>query len=131
MEVILSELSRRTINNGYSFAGIGFIRIDDRDAIPQAADFLHLSDRTLRQWRQTLRGAIPSLHLLGRPAHRSPRDQRNEVIHLLDDLGPGIGLPTLPYFASMSARIWAVVFPALCLVITSRVMSVQTPHVAA
>lgn len=40
MEVILSALSRRTINNGYSFAGIGFIRIDDRDAIPQAADFL-------------------------------------------------------------------------------------------
>lgn len=40
MEVILSALSRRTINNGYSFAGIGFIRLDDRDAIPQAADFL-------------------------------------------------------------------------------------------
>jgi nanoRNase/pAp phosphatase (c-di-AMP/oligoRNAs hydrolase) len=40
MEVILSALSRRTINNGYSFAGIGFIRSDDRDAIPQAADFL-------------------------------------------------------------------------------------------
>lgn len=40
MEVILSALSRRTINNGYSFAGIGYIRIDDRDAIPQAADFL-------------------------------------------------------------------------------------------
>ena len=40
MEVILSALSRRTINNGYSFAGIGYIRVDDRDAIPQAADFL-------------------------------------------------------------------------------------------
>jgi nanoRNase/pAp phosphatase (c-di-AMP/oligoRNAs hydrolase) len=40
MEVVLSALSRRTINNGYSFAGIGFIRLDDRDAIPQAADFL-------------------------------------------------------------------------------------------
>lgn len=40
MEVILSALSRRTINNGYSFAGIGYIRSDDRDAIPQAADFL-------------------------------------------------------------------------------------------
>ena len=40
MEVILSALSRRTINNGYCFAGIGYIRSDDRDAIPQAADFL-------------------------------------------------------------------------------------------
>lgn len=44
MEVILSALSRRTINNGYSFAGIGFIRIDDRDAIPQAADFLLMEE---------------------------------------------------------------------------------------
>lgn len=40
MEVILSALSRRTIHNGYSYTGIGFIRFDDRDAIPQAADFL-------------------------------------------------------------------------------------------
>ncbi len=40
MEVILTALSRRTINNGYSFAGIGYIRAEDRDAIPQAADFL-------------------------------------------------------------------------------------------
>jgi nanoRNase/pAp phosphatase (c-di-AMP/oligoRNAs hydrolase) len=40
MEVILTALSRRTITNGYCFAGIGYIRKDDRDAIPQAADFL-------------------------------------------------------------------------------------------
>ena len=40
MEVILTALSRRTIANGYSFAGIGYIRTDDRDSIPQAADFL-------------------------------------------------------------------------------------------
>jgi nanoRNase/pAp phosphatase (c-di-AMP/oligoRNAs hydrolase) len=40
MEVILTALSRRTITNGYCFAGIGYIRADDRDAIPQAADFL-------------------------------------------------------------------------------------------
>jgi nanoRNase/pAp phosphatase (c-di-AMP/oligoRNAs hydrolase) len=40
MEVILTALNRRTITNGYCFAGIGYIRTDDRDAIPQAADFL-------------------------------------------------------------------------------------------
>ena len=42
-----------------------------------------------------------------------------------------MGLPILPYFASMSRRIWAVGIFARYLVITSRVMSVQTPQVAA
>ena len=45
--------------------------------------------------------------------------------------GVGMGLPILPYFASMSRRIWAVGTFAWCFVITSRVMSVQTPQVAA
>lgn len=40
MEVILTALNRRTIKNGYCFAGIGYLRADDRDAIPQAAEFL-------------------------------------------------------------------------------------------
>jgi nanoRNase/pAp phosphatase (c-di-AMP/oligoRNAs hydrolase) len=40
MEVILTALNRRTITNGYCFAGCGYLRTDDRDAIPQAADFL-------------------------------------------------------------------------------------------
>jgi putative transposase len=61
----------------------------------QAADLLHLSDRTLRCWRQTLRVHNPPWHLLGRPPVRSPREQRNDVIQLLDELGPGLGLPTL------------------------------------
>ena len=45
--------------------------------------------------------------------------------------GVGIGLPTFPYFSSISRRICAVAMPARCLVITSRVMSVQSPQVAA
>lgn len=32
---------------------------------------------------------------LGRPLIRSPRDQRNAVIHFLDEFGPQVGLPTL------------------------------------
>jgi hypothetical protein len=40
-------------------------------------------------------------------------------------------LPIPPYVASTSRRIWASGVPARCFVITSRVMSVQTPQVAA
>jgi transposase InsO family protein len=32
---------------------------------------------------------------LGRPVVRSPRDERNEVIHFLDEFGPQVGVPTL------------------------------------
>ena len=45
--------------------------------------------------------------------------------------GVGIGLPMRPYFASTSFRIWAGAVPACCIRITSRVMSVHTPQVAA
>jgi hypothetical protein len=45
--------------------------------------------------------------------------------------GVGIGLPTAPYRASMPRRICATGVPAWCCFITSRVMSVQTPQVAA
>jgi nanoRNase/pAp phosphatase (c-di-AMP/oligoRNAs hydrolase) len=40
MEVIERSLKNRVIKNGFSIAGIGYLRYDDRDAIPQAADFL-------------------------------------------------------------------------------------------
>lgn len=40
MEVIYRALGNRTITESYSIAGIGYLRADDRDAIPQAADFL-------------------------------------------------------------------------------------------
>jgi nanoRNase/pAp phosphatase (c-di-AMP/oligoRNAs hydrolase) len=40
MEVIRTALGERIITENYSIAGIGYLRAEDRDAIPQAADFL-------------------------------------------------------------------------------------------
>lgn len=40
MEIIHRALGDRVIAESYSLAGIGYVRMEDRDAIPQAADFL-------------------------------------------------------------------------------------------
>jgi len=40
MDVIEQSLRNRLTENSYSIAGVGYLRYDDRDAIPQAADFL-------------------------------------------------------------------------------------------
>lgn len=40
MDVIERSLRNRMIQNSFSIAGVGYLRYDDRDAIPQAADFL-------------------------------------------------------------------------------------------
>jgi nanoRNase/pAp phosphatase (c-di-AMP/oligoRNAs hydrolase) len=40
MDVIEKALSKRIIRNNFSIAGVGYLRYEDRDAIPQAADFL-------------------------------------------------------------------------------------------
>jgi nanoRNase/pAp phosphatase (c-di-AMP/oligoRNAs hydrolase) len=40
MEVIRRSLENRVTAEGFSIAGIGYLRAEDRDAIPQAADFL-------------------------------------------------------------------------------------------
>jgi nanoRNase/pAp phosphatase (c-di-AMP/oligoRNAs hydrolase) len=38
--VIERSLRNRVLQNNFSIAGVGYLRYDDRDAIPQAADFL-------------------------------------------------------------------------------------------
>lgn len=40
MNVIEKSLRNRMMQNSFSIAGVGYLRYDDRDAIPQAADFL-------------------------------------------------------------------------------------------
>lgn len=40
MEVIRAALTDRTVQGGFSLAGVGYLRHADRDAIPQATDFL-------------------------------------------------------------------------------------------
>jgi nanoRNase/pAp phosphatase (c-di-AMP/oligoRNAs hydrolase) len=40
MDVIERSLKNRTVQNNFSMAGVGYLRYEDRDAIPQAADFL-------------------------------------------------------------------------------------------
>ena len=40
MEIIKKALENRIIAEGFSIAGIGYLRSENRDAVPQAADFL-------------------------------------------------------------------------------------------
>ncbi len=40
MDIIQRALQNRILRSSYSIAGIGYVRAEDRDAIPQAADFL-------------------------------------------------------------------------------------------
>jgi nanoRNase/pAp phosphatase (c-di-AMP/oligoRNAs hydrolase) len=44
MEVIRLALANRVTRNGFCLAGVGYLRSDDRDAIPQAVDFLVTED---------------------------------------------------------------------------------------
>src|SRR5262249_37143819 len=68
------------------------------------ADFFHLAPRTLRAGRRhfTLTGL--RMAPLGRPIQAAGRDERNDVIHFLDEWGPGVGLPTLQTMFPMLAR---------------------------
>ena len=76
-------------------AAVGHCLIEHGCSQHQAADYLKISPRTLRDWQHDLAVAPGSFQPLGRPLCAATPRQRNEVIALLDELGPGIGLPTL------------------------------------
>lgn len=44
LRVIEEALRNRVVRNGFSIAGVGYLRWADRDAIPQAADFLIMEE---------------------------------------------------------------------------------------
>jgi nanoRNase/pAp phosphatase (c-di-AMP/oligoRNAs hydrolase) len=44
MDVIRLALTDRIVTGGFSIAGVGYLRHADRDAIPQATDFLHTEE---------------------------------------------------------------------------------------
>jgi transposase InsO family protein len=60
----------------------------------QTAALLEIAPRTLRHWQHTLRAGT-TLQPLGRPVQRAPRPERQAVLDLLHEVGPGLGLPTL------------------------------------
>jgi transposase InsO family protein len=67
------------------------------------AELLHLPPRTLRQWCCDLDDERLRVSTLGRPVLRAAPSQRNEVITVLDELGPRLGVPTLrPMFPNMA-----------------------------
>ena len=68
---------------------------DEGQTFLQISELLRLSTRTLRSWCADFQDTIPTAVPLGRPAIRSPREERSTVLAVLDELGPATGLPTL------------------------------------
>jgi putative transposase len=77
----VAEAGRRLFDLGWAWNAI--------------AGLFHIAGRTLRQWCHDLLHFFKPPPPLGRPLTRSPREARNAVIDLLDELGPGVGVPTL------------------------------------
>jgi transposase InsO family protein len=72
--------------------------------IAQTAALLGLLPRTLRHWQHDRRTGRWWPTALGRPVLRAPRADRQEVLELLDELGPATGLPTLQHCFPQLAR---------------------------
>jgi putative transposase len=61
----------------------------------ETAALLDLAPRTLQSWVQDYRQGPAPFQVLGRPVLRAPVAERNQVIALIAELGPGVGVPTL------------------------------------
>jgi hypothetical protein len=82
------ETRRHTAEVGRHLFGLGW-------TWTKVADLIRVPCRTLRQWCLHLLDRFRPVLPLGRPVIRSPRDQRNAVIHFVDEFGPQVGMPTL------------------------------------
>ena len=87
---------RHAVEAGLALLAAGWRLID-------AAAFFQVAPRTWRDWRHDLCRALPAVPW-GRPIRAATRQERNDVIRLLDELGPGIGLPTLQAVFPLLAR---------------------------
>jgi len=74
---------------------VGYQLIDQGFTWNETANLFAVSPRTLRDWRHDVAGPHHLPYPLGRPVLRSPRQQRNQVIHLIAEQGPAIGVPAL------------------------------------
>jgi transposase InsO family protein len=75
------EVSRRLFDLGWAWT--------------QIADRIQVAGRTLRKWCHDLLHMFKPPLPLGRPVGRSPREERNRVIHFVDEFGPQVGVPSL------------------------------------
>jgi len=73
-------------------------------ACTDAAQRMTIAPRTLRYWQQRRRQGQLQPYPRGRPARRSPRPLRNQVVLLLCLTGPSVGIPTLQAFFSTMPR---------------------------
>jgi transposase InsO family protein len=89
---------RHAIAVAADIAAVGYTKTE-------IADLLHITARTLRQWRHAAPFAHDTIRLLGRPARRSATADRNAVINYLDRYGPGVGLPPLRAAFPTMARV--------------------------
>lgn len=83
------RVRQRAVNFALALGELGH----DRD---EAARRLGLNERTLRQWEHDLHSDQPvPIAPLGRPLADSGSEQRQAALSLLNQIGPGIGVPTL------------------------------------
>jgi transposase InsO family protein len=61
----------------------------------EAAGLLDIPERTLRGWRSVLATRPLASPALGRPVQLALPAQRAQIIDRIDELGPGVGVPTL------------------------------------
>jgi transposase InsO family protein len=101
-----AQHASRAVEHGVRKSALVFRRWTAAHGLPRwrTADLLRLSPRTLGDWELAwLRDRLQP-QPRGRPQRRAPRLLRNDIIDVLRNLGPAIGLTTLQGFFPDLAR---------------------------